>query len=260
MAVGTDLACATWLLTGLRDDCGPVFGGFEGGLHSEPGVLWGGFLERAAQVVPPESAATVVTRRRGTRVAPELPGLSIELGGLSGKPREQTMPVSDVLVTADGDAIDVQGRRVLLHPADASTTLHRALSLPAFAPVEIDLGAHTPRIMIDDVVYQRERWRVRLPAERGADAFDRWLAVHRLRGEHGLPRYAFVHHPAEPAPVYVDFCDPLAVEDLAKQDPAEVLLTEMLPAPGRLWWRAGGVAAAARHTRLRLGCLVRWAR
>jgi hypothetical protein len=119
----------------------------------------------------------------------------------------------------------------------------------------IDLGLRTPRIMIDDVIYQRARWRLRLPSERGADAFDRWTAIHRLRAEHGLPRHVFVHHPADPAPVHVDLCDPLAVEDLARRDPAEVLVTEMLPVPGELWWRAEG---EEQHAELRLCCLLRW--
>ncbi|WP_187414172.1 hypothetical protein [Nonomuraea sp. PA05] len=121
-------------------------------------------------------------------------------------------------------------------------------------PPEIDLGAHTPRILLDDLIYQRARWRVPLPAERGADAFDRWLAIHRLRRERDLPRHVFVHHPATPTPFYVDFCDPFAVEDLARHDPAEVLITEMLPAPGQLWWRVDGREQCAE---LRLGCVVR---
>lgn len=119
--------------------------------------------------------------------------------------------------------------------------------------VEVDLGGHTPRIMIGDLIYQRARWRLRLPEERGADAFDRWLALHRLRRDHGLPRHVFVRHPAGPCPFHVDFCDPLAVEDLARREPAEVLITEMLPAPGQFWWRADGQEQAAE---LRLSCQI----
>ncbi|MFD0473002.1 hypothetical protein ACFQ0B_35555 [Nonomuraea thailandensis] len=104
------------------------------------------------------------------------------------------------------------------------------------------------------MIYQRARWRVPLPRERGADAFDRWLALHRLRRERSLPRHVFVHHPAGPRPGYVDFCDPFAVEELARHDPAEVLITEMLPAPGQLWWRVDGREQCAE---LRLGCVVR---
>lgn len=120
----------------------------------------------------------------------------------------------------------------------------------------IDLGTRTPRVVIGTLVYQRARWRFRLPGERGADAFDRWTAIHRLRAEHGLPRHVIVHHPAEPQPFHVDLCDPLAVEDLARRDPAEVLVTEMLPAPGDLWWR---VADEEQYAELRLACLLQWA-
>ncbi|WP_146104000.1 lantibiotic dehydratase [Nonomuraea solani] len=121
----------------------------------------------------------------------------------------------------------------------------------------VGLGAHTPRIMIDDLVYQRARWRFPLPEERGADAFDRWVVFHRRCQERGLPRYVFVHHPADPRPLYMDLCDPLAVEDLARREPAEVLVTEMLPGPeaGGLWWR--GVDGGAECAELRLRCRVR---
>nr|WP_311132002.1 hypothetical protein [Nonomuraea gerenzanensis]SBO98131.1 Chromosome partition protein smc [Nonomuraea gerenzanensis] len=174
MAVGTDLATATWLLCGVRDDCRPLYQG----LHAAPVTLTGALPE-------PWPA----------------------------------------------------------HPATGHTR-----------PPEIDLGAHTPRILIGDLIYQRSRWRVHLPQERGADAFDRWLAIHRLCREHHLPRHVFVHHPTDPTPFYVDFCDPAAVEDLARHDPAEVLITELLPAPGRLWWRVDGREQCAQ---LRLGCVVR---
>ncbi|MCF6476626.1 lantibiotic dehydratase, partial [Nonomuraea sp. MG754425] len=120
-------------------------------------------------------------------------------------------------------------------------------------PPEIDLGPYTPRVMIGDLIYQRARWRVHLPAARGADPFDRWLAIHRLCRERALPRHVFVHHPADPGPFHVDFCDPFAVEDLARHDPAEVLVTELLPAPGRLWWRVDGREQCAE---LRLACRV----
>ncbi|MGW0803769.1 hypothetical protein [Nonomuraea sp. NPDC002799] len=254
MAAGADLATATWVLSELHHDCGFLYAGLESGLHSAPDLLWDAYVERAARLVPREGAATVVRPRSASRPAPEPPGLSIEAGGWSVKPREQVVPVAQVRVPARGDAVDVRGRRMRLHPGDVSTEAYRAVSLPALAPVLVDLGARTPRVMIDDVVYQRARWRLPLPAERGADAFDRWLAVHRLRGEHGLPRHVFVRHPAESRPFYVDFCDPLAVEDLARREPAEVIVTEMLPAPDASWWRVDGEGQCAE---LRLGCFVR---
>ncbi|MEV0388272.1 hypothetical protein [Nonomuraea sp. NPDC050643] len=174
MAVGDDLGRATWLLSGLRDDCRDLYEGLTGRLHPAPDV-----------------------------------------------PRDD----------------------FLAHPG-----------APALPPPEIDLGDHTPRVMIDDLIYQRARWRLPLPGERGADPFDRWLALHRLCRERGLPRHAFVRHPADPRPLYVDFCDPLAVEDLARREPAEVLVTETVPGPGGHWWRVNGEAQCAE---LRLGCLVR---
>jgi hypothetical protein len=186
-------------------------------------------------------------------VTPELPGVSIELSGMSAKPRADVVAIADVVVPASGDAVEVDGRRRWLYPGDLASTLHRAVSRPAVVPVPIDLGAHTPRVTIDGVVYQRARWRVRLPGRVG-EKFDQWLAVHRIRRELDLPRYVFVKHPAEPKPLYVDFADPVSVLDLARLPEAEVLVSEMLPAPDQLWWRVGGETQCAEF---RTGLLVR---
>ncbi|GAA2906141.1 lantibiotic dehydratase [Streptosporangium fragile] len=253
MAAGRDLATATWVLSEMHDDCSSGYGGLENPLHSTPDLLWRDFTERVVRLVPPDRAATIVSRRRSAHVTPELPGVSIELSGLSRKPREQTAPIADVTVPATGDAVEVAGVRRLLYPGDLSSPLHRAVSLPAVVPVPVDLGEHTPRIMIDDLVYQRARWRIRLPEERAGDAMGRWLAMQRLREDNRLPRRVFVRHPAEPKPLHVDFADPLAVEDLARSAPAEILVSEMLPTPDQLWWHVDGDFQCAE---LRLGCLV----
>ncbi|RCV53977.1 lantibiotic dehydratase [Marinitenerispora sediminis] len=253
MAVGPDLATATWLLSELHDDCGSIYGGLENPLHSDPAGLWAGYTAAVTARIDPAGVATVVARRRSAHVTPEPPGRSIELSGMSGRDRAETVPIAEVLVPPTGDRVLVDGRPRLLYPGDLDSTAHRALALPALKPVTVDLGAHTPRITVDGVVYQRERWRIRSQTREAGDEFGRWRAVQRLRSAHALPRRCYVRHPAEPKPLYVDFADPLAVLDLARLPPGEVTVTEALPAPGELWWRVGG---AAQHAELRIGCVV----
>ncbi|MER6714555.1 hypothetical protein [Streptomyces sp. NPDC000877] len=254
MAVGTDPGQATWLLSELHDDCSSIFGGLESRMHSAPADLWDDFAEIAGEYVDPAGMATIVSRRRSAHVTPELPGVSVELSGLSGKPRRQTAPIAQTSVCATGDALLVRGERRRLYPGDLDSPLHRAVALPAVVPLTIETGAHTPRIVVDGVVYQRARWRAALPPQPTRDPYDRWLAVQRWRIELGLPRRVFVRHPNEPKPLYVDFADPLAVADLARLAEAECVVSEMLPAPDRLWWQADGGRQCAEF---RLGCVVR---
>ncbi|MER5359000.1 lantibiotic dehydratase [Streptomyces sp. NPDC002785] len=253
MVAGSDPATATWVLSELHDDCSSIFGGLERPLHSDPDGLWDGFRERVARAVPSGTAATIVSRRRSAHVTPELPGVAIELSGLSGKDRADVVPIADAVVPATADAVLVDGQKRLLYPGDLSSTLHRAVSRPALVPVPVDLGAYTPRIVVDGVVLQRARWRLAIP-ERAGDTVTQWLAVQRLRASHGIPRHVYVKHPAEPKPLYVDFADPLSVLDIARLPEGEVVVSEMLPTADQLWWRVAGMPHCAEF---RLGCIVR---
>lgn len=253
MAIGTDLSSATWLLSELHDDCSSIYGGLENRAHSDPDGLWNDFARRIGVRVPPQEMSTIVSRRRSAHVTPELPGLSIELSGLSAKPRAETAAIADVTVPATGDVLEVRGERRHLYPGDLSSPLHRAISLPAVAPFAIETGSRTPRIVIDGVVYQRARWRTSIPSTTSRELYDRWLTVQRWRRDQGLPRHVYVRHPDEPKPLYVDFADPLAVAELTGLTPEESVITEMLPTPDQLWWQTESGYQCAEF---RLGCLI----
>ncbi|WP_338674982.1 lantibiotic dehydratase [Streptomyces sp. SCSIO 30461] len=253
MVAGPDPATAAWVLSELHDDCSSIFGGLERPLHSDPVGLWDEFGERVARAVPPGTAATIVSRRRSAHVTPELPGAAIELTGLSAKDRAEVVPIADAVVPASADTVLIDGQERLLYPGDLSSTLHRAVSRPALVPVPVDLGAYTPRIVVEGVVLQRARWRLPLP-ERTGDTVARWLAVQRLRTAQGIPRHVYVKHPVEPKPLYVDFADPLSVLDITRLPEGEVVVSEMLPTPDQLWWRVAGRPHCAEF---RLGCIVR---
>jgi hypothetical protein len=184
-------------------------------------------------------------------LVPELPGTAIELTGLSEKPREQTVPASDVFVAPDGDAVLINGRRFHLYTGDIPSIAHRALAVPSLTPVTIDGGEFTPRVTVGSTVLQRARWRITTADP--APGYGGWLAAQQLRRRLGLPRRVFVRHPREQKPLYVDFADPYAVDDLVRLPPADVVVSEMLPVPEGLWWDDGGGRQCAE---LRTACFV----
>lgn len=103
--------------------------------------------------------------------------------------------------------------------------------------------AHTPRVTLDGVVIQRERWQFapqELAFARLADPLERFLGARRFAQRHGLPRFAFFKAPHEPKPCYLDFASPIYVDVLAKQTraappQAALVVTEMLPRADQAW-------------------------
>ena len=122
--------------------------------------------------------------------------------------------------------------------------------MPALNPVVIDTGPSTPRVLIDGTVIQRARWRLQLGG--GVYGPQAWDLAQQIRRDNGLPQRVFVRHPAEPKPLFVDFADVLAVEDVMRLPAAPVLVSEMLPDYADLWWRPDGSPMCAE---LRMGCL-----
>jgi hypothetical protein len=114
---------------------------------------------------------------------------------------------------------------------------------------------HSPRILIDDVVVAREKWRLSGDAigivdRRRADAGDparHFLAARRWARENDVPRYVFAKSAREAKPIFLDLQSQKYVEllcHLLKQAaggdaPHHVTISEMLPAPERCWLRDG---------------------
>ncbi len=250
MALG-DPTSAPWLLGELHDDGSYLAGGVSR-LHPDGPALRADLLGRVARVLDPAGMAAVVSRRRNMFLVPEMPGLSVELSGMSGKPRSDTVPISEITVDADGTAVLARGRRLRLYSGDIPSVQHRALSVPCLVPVPVTLGTRTPRVLVGPTVLQRARWEVDLPEL--PTGYPGWRALHRIRCRLGLPRRVFVRAPEERKPLHTDFADPLAVADLARLAPGRVTVSEMLPGPDRLWWRPDG--RRAHCAELRLACLV----
>jgi hypothetical protein len=235
MAAGQDLTSATWVLAELHDDSSSVFGGNPAVLHPDTSGLWTRFQSEVVRLIEPDRMATVISRRRSKHITPELPGVRIELSGRAAPTDYETVPIAHVTVDPDALGVRVGERLLHLYPGDLSSIVHRALALPCATPFSVDLGDFTPRIKIDDYVYQRARWRFELPVSKSG--FERWKLFHALRVRYGLPERVYVRHFREPKPFYVDFADPAAVEDLGRLPEGPISVTEMLPDSDQLWWR-----------------------
>jgi hypothetical protein len=113
---------------------------------------------------------------------------------------------------------------------------------------EVAAGLPTPELTVGRrMVLVRRTWRLD-PGLLGAarvNGHDPWretpfatfLALQRLRRDHGWPRYLFARVPGEVKPVLVDFASPLLLANLNRMAvPGKAIsLTEMRPAPGELW-------------------------
>lgn len=257
LAAGDRIEAAQWVVGEVHDDSSSILGGSSSRVHSRPDGLYADFCAHVAELVPVDRMAGVVSRRRTMHITPELPGLAIELAGVSAKEPHQVVPIAEAEVCPDGTAVAVRGRRYWLYPGDLPSTLHRALSLPGLRslgwPAPRGAGeSRTPRIEVDGVVLRRATWTLHLP-EPARPGYQHWRHVQRLRREHGIPRRVFARLVREPKPVYLDLDDPVAVDDLARLGGGWVRLSECLPDADQLWWRPDGAAQVAE---LRLACLI----
>jgi hypothetical protein len=117
---------------------------------------------------------------------------------------------------------------------------------------------HSPRLTVDKLVLEREKWRFTpeaLAFAREEDGEERFLTARRWARREGFPRHVFVRTPEEAKPVYIDFDSPTYVDLLAKlARPATGLtVSEMMPAFGQHWLRDG--AGAAYASELRIACV-----
>src|SRR5581483_358309 len=78
------------------------------------------------------------------------------------KVQARVLPVADLEVARDGQELVLRSRslqrRLELYAADPRSVSNWLFSTPSALMPAITLGGHTPRIEIDGVVYQRERW------------------------------------------------------------------------------------------------------
>lgn len=202
---------------------------------------------RAAMAALPhyERQACIVPPRQHRNFILEYPGYSIESFIRSEKERKDAIPLGELAVARGSDGVYLQwaARRIPLElscaPAD---WLHLAIfCAPIILFVPLSLGRHTPRIVVDGIVYQREKWRIEaseiLAMLGQASGFELFLKCQEYRDRLGLPEHVFVSASAEVKPFYLNWSNFFLLELLAHlvRTNESLSLTEMLPLPGDCW-------------------------
>jgi len=165
-----------------------------------------------------------------------------------------SQPFSNLLVTEHGGRLMATTRdgsrsfEILEAFADLlfSFVIHKATWLPR--------ARYLPRVMIDQLVIQRETWR--MPVEEMEFVMEkeeslRFLGARGWAKKHGVPQTMFVKVPVEVKPFYVDLSSPVYVEILCKMvrrlkssslAEREVTFCEMLPRMADAWLPDGSGA------------------
>lgn len=195
---------------------------------------------------PPEGRLVAIQPRRRNKGVYSFPGPRVLLpGAVVADPVEAFEP-TDLTVegTREGPVLhgpDGRPVRLYLPLADYCTyPPFAALAHPLVLHPQFESGEeHTPRLTAGEVVYQRDRWWIRLDHVARQRGVDLLLAVSRERRARGWPRFLFARIPSERKPQLVDLSSPFGHELLRRlvRTREPVTLEEMLPGPEDLWLR-----------------------
>lgn len=220
-------------------------------------------MEGFASALDLRHVLNIVGGRRRKIVPFEYPGASVELRSGCGL-RNPAVPAADLEVRLEdgrarlyraGDATPK-----VLHNGELASLAHALFALPRCVPFSLDLGAHTPRVVLGGVVLQRERWRLErseagLANDYPGTSFALFRDMRRLRQRLAMPERVFFKSPAEPKPVFIDFRSHLLLEALDALWPPGTpgTFSEMLPDTDQLWLTDGNGQALTAELRLGFG-------
>jgi hypothetical protein len=208
-----------------------------------------------------EQELAVVLRRRRHKglVSDTFPGKFIEVTGKASHDPARRIAVADLEVREENGQPRLFGPTgpLTLYVGEDDHPHLRVFAPPLVEMPKVDFGAHTPRVEIGRMVYQRERWEIgqgeleTLSNASGPDALA--VAVARARMEQGWPRHVFVGADSEPKPLCLDLESILAQSHLQRLVGAGPLtVVEMVPDPKTLWLKRN---AGAFTSELRIGML-----
>jgi hypothetical protein len=205
--------------------------------HTEPAVL---IAAREADL--PEPGIAPVWSKGKTRAdfySQSRRDFELEVGDTrSARPRDHVLALGELIIE-DREGVLVVRPRGEGPTFELIPFLEQHLIAESFSQFEI-IGPrpHTPRIVVDGVVFARERWRfTKLDLASARTPAQRFLALRRWAREIGLPRHIFVKTDVEVKPTFVDLDSPILVEILAGNiERAQTFaVTEMLPGLDECW-------------------------
>ena len=215
----------------------------------------------AEEAVHPERVFAEVVHLPEGRVGnilsrPVLRGYEIPYLGRSGAPADRQLPLSDLLVSVQGERIVLRSRRLGCEVIPRLTTAHNhtgrglgvyrflcALQYQQVTPgITWDWGPlgqapFLPRVVSGRVILSRARWNLgesELAAFREPRGARQFAAVQRLRERHRMPRYVALADGDNE--LVADLDNVLSLETLAHEvrGRASASFVEMVPGPGQL--------------------------
>lgn len=214
-----------------------------------------------ARVRGTHTLANVLASKRVKIVPFEYPGPTIEVATISEKPPAERIPIASVTTLLEDGKLYLQAPGwpgFSLYNGELPTLAHSLFAPPRIVPPQITLGKHTPRLIFQNVVLQREQWCLRreelFPGTYQGTSFELLLDTQRAARKLRLPRYLFARVAGERKPVLVDLANYFLLELLAYIVPGEgeVTLTEALPGPNELWLRSS-IGTYCAELRLSMG-------
>jgi hypothetical protein len=141
------------------------------------------------------------------------------------------------LIHAGGEAYSLLPQYEDFQP---SVGLLGEAAVPGLDLAPLEMGRHTPRVVIDGVVYQRESWlfeREDFSFAAGRGERELLASLWRFKAVHRLPDAVYARVSAEDKPFFVDWASPDLCLYLAGQlrTAHQLRLTEALPSPNELW-------------------------
>lgn len=170
-------------------------------------------------------------------------------GTPSWRSQDQVLPIAELLVEVTDKGLEVRTRdgsrrfpgSAFFGPQLRSFCARRFRLLPALP--------HTPRVVVDRLVINRETWRFDVQELAFASAtapLERYAGFCSFAAQHSFQRWTFVRTHREKKPVYVDLHSPMLVEVAMKlvraaagDEAGWVSISEMLPSPEQLWLTDG---------------------
>jgi len=167
----------------------------------------------------------------------------------SWRSRDQVLPIAELLVEVTDQGLEVRTRdgsrrfpgSAFLGPQLRSFSARRFRLLPT--------QSHTPRVVLDRLVINRETWRFDVDELGFASATEplaRYTGFVDFAARHDFPRWTYLRTHREKKPVYLDLHSPMLVEvaiklvrTAARDEGGWVSVSEMLPTPEQLWLRDG---------------------
>ncbi len=171
--------------------------------------------------------------------------IEIERGeARSARPRDQVVATGELVL------VEIDGRLFVRTRDDRYRFpiipfIERHLIAESFAGFNLLVSReHRPRVLIDDLVVQRESWALAASAIGFADEptdLARLVSARRFQDKLGMPRRVYVKTDTEAKPFFVDFESPILLDLLARniKRATRVGFSEMLPTPEQCWLHSG---------------------